>query len=365
MRLAIDARELTGQPTGVGRVLAGLLEAWPADDALLLYARRPLPWRFLGGRRASRVVPGPARLPGALWEQLVLPRLLREDRIDVLFSPAYGMPVSAPCPVVVGMHDCACEATPQEFGWRERRRRQWVARRACDRAAWLLTGSRFAANEIERWYGVPKPRIVVAPYGVEASFRDVDPERVAAVRRRYGLQQRTVLFVGAALDRRDLGAPAAAVAELRATRLDVDLCCVGPPPASRPNGDPAPRHLGYVPEEDLAALYAAATVVVYPSSYEGFGFPVLEALACGTPVVASAAGSLPEVFAGRAVLIDGGAAEWSSALAALLDHSDERRRSVGEAQAWARRRDWGPAARLVRRLMVAARAAPAHTRGAA
>jgi len=355
MRIAFDARELSGQPTGVGRVVGGLIEAWPEDDEIILYARSPIPWRFLGGPRRSRVVRGPARMPGALWEQAVLPRLLRRDRVEALFAPAYGMPIAAPCPVVVGMHDCACEATPHEFSWRERRRRQWAARRAAARAAWLFTGSRFAAGEIARWYGVPQERIVTAPYGLARSFRDIDPARVAAVRERYRLQGRTVLFVGAPLARRDLAGLAQTIAGLCATRPDVDLCFVGPQRGFAPEDRTgAPRWLGYVPEEDLAAVYAAATVVAYPTSYEGFGFPVLEALACGTPVVASEAGSLPEIFGGHAWLVPDTRAQWTEALSTLLDDADERDRRIESARAWALRRDWGPAARLLRRLLAAA-----------
>jgi glycosyltransferase involved in cell wall biosynthesis len=355
VRIGIDAREITGQPTGVGRVLAGLLSAWPddGDDEIFLYARSPVSWQSLDGRRRARVVPGPKRMPGAIWEQTTLSRQIRKDAIDAFFSPAYGMPLRATCGVVVGMHDCACEATPWEFGWRQRRRRQWVARRACRRAAFLLTGSRFAADEIDRWYGVPRDRVVVAPYGLDDTFRDLEPADIERARQRYGLTGRNVLFVGAPLGRRNLSGLSATIAELRRSRPDLGLCFVGPrPAAAETNGaTETARWLGFVPDTDLPAIYAAATVVAYPSRYEGFGFPVLEALACGTPVVASRAGSLTEIFADRAWLVDDSSEQWSTALATLLDDPAERDRRVAAAQPWARRRRWGPAARLVRQLL--------------
>ena len=358
MRFGIDARELTGQPTGVGRLLAGLLDAWPADDDLVLYAREPLPWAFLSGNRRSRIVAGPRRLPGALWEQTMLPRQLRRDGVTALFSPAYGMPARAPCGVVVGMHDCAAEATPEEFGWRERWRRRWTARSASRRAAFLLVGSRFSAAEIRRWYGTPRSRIVTAAYGVAPAFAQVDEAKIAAARRKYELPEQSILFVGAPLGRRRLPQLIEIVEELARTRPGLRLCVVGPgaqrstASSSTLSDTSAVRWLGFVPEVDLPGLYAAATVVAYPSSYEGFGFPVLEALACGTPVVASDNSSLAEIFAERTCLVGDDASDWAGALGTLLDDPRERQRYVDAAQPWARGRDWAPAARLVRRLLI-------------
>ena len=349
MRIGIDARELTGQPTGVGRVLAGLLEVWPEDDEIILYAQKPVPSQFLAVGHRRNIVAG-SHMPGAIWEQTVLPSRLRRDDDEALFSPAYGMPAAAPCGVVVGMLDCACAATPWEFGWRERKRRQWAARNAAKRAKYLLTGSHFSAHEIRRWYGVRRERIVVAKYGIGKDFRVADVDNVARVRERYALDSSSVLFVGTPLVRRNLAALSRAIDEIRSILPDVGLYGVGPE-TKRVGSVNNLRWLGYVPEEDLAAVYNAATVVAYPSTYEGFGFPVLEALACGTPVVASAAGSLPEIFAGKAWLVDDRHEQWVEALGTLLKDANERQRRIDKAQPWALAQTWDATGRVVHRLL--------------
>ena len=349
MRIGIDARELTGQPTGVGRVLAGILEVWPEDDEIILYAQKPVPSQFLAGGHRRNIVAG-SHMPGAIWEQTVLPSRLRRDDVEALFSPAYGMPAAAPCGVVVGMHDCACAATPWEFGWRERKRRQWAARNAAKHARYLLTGSHFSAQEIRRWYGVRRERIVVAKYGIGKDFRVADVDNVARVRERYRLNSPSVLFVGTPLARRNLAALSRAIDEIRSILPDVRLYGVGPE-TKRVGAVNNLRWLGYIPEEDLAAVYNAATVVAYPSTYEGFGFPVLEALACGTPVVASAAGSLPEIFAGKAWLVDDRHEQWVEALGTLLKDANERQRRIDKAQPWALAQTWDATGRVVHRLL--------------
>tara|TARA_B100001146_G_scaffold121956_1_gene107104 strand:- start:809 stop:1894 length:1086 start_codon:yes stop_codon:yes gene_type:complete len=349
MRIGIDARELTGQPTGVGRVLAGLLEVWPEDDEIILYAQKPVPSQFLSVGHRRNIVAG-SHMPGAIWEQTVLPSRLRRDDVEALFSPAYGMPAAAPCGVVVGMHDCACAATPWEFGWRERKRRQWAARNAAKHAKYLLTGSHFSAHEIRRWYGVRRERIVVAKYGIGKDFGVADVDNVARVRERYALDSASVLFVGTPLVRRNLSALSRAIDEIRSILPDVGLYGVGPE-TKKVGSVNNLRWLGYVPEEDLAAVYNAATVVAYPSTYEGFGFPVLEALACGTPVVASAAGSLPEIFAGKAWLVDDRHEQWVEALGTLLKDANERQRRIDKAQPWALAQTWDATGRVVHRLL--------------
>lgn len=354
MRLAVDARELEGHPTGVGRVLSGLLGAWPHEDELLLIARRPLALPGIAARHSTLLHPGVLPLPGTLWEQLVLPDVVARAGADLLISPAYGMPWNTPCPTVVGMHDCACFELADEFRPRERIRRQWQARIAARRAEFLFMGSEFAAAQARHYLDVDPSRLLVLPYGVTSEFRPPARERIEEIAQRYGLGGRTVLFVGAHLQRRMLPALAGAVERLARARPDLRLALVGrKPDAERlPGLDLPPDRLiwlGWVDDADLPAIYAAATVVAYPSTYEGFGLPVLEGLACGTPVVTSAAGSLSEIYPGRAWIVpDDRPEEWERALATLLDSPAERERMTAVAQPWAASRDWSAASAALR-----------------
>ncbi|HJO03955.1 MAG TPA: glycosyltransferase family 1 protein [Acidobacteriota bacterium] len=348
MRVAVDARELTGRRTGVGRVIQGLLEAWPPGDELCLITRTPLPSTLLQPNWRTAVDSAYASLPGALWEHVRLPRMVRASRADALLAPNYSMPLRAPCPTAVCMHDCAPFALPHGFRTRERWRRQAAARFAARRAAFLFMGSRFAADEAQRTLAVAEERLLVIPWGLTRGFGAISSERIDDVQARYGIRGRSVLFVGSGLQRRGLRELGTWMAEIGATRPDVELLVAGT--KHQPGGDTAPiRHLGYVPEDDLAPLYAAATVVAYPSSYEGFGLSVLEALACGTPAVASATSALAEVYAGRARLVPHGDGDaWKTALTALLDDATERQRTIETGTAWARAQRWEPSATQLR-----------------
>ena len=358
MRIAVDAREMAGNRTGVGRVIQGLLEAWPDGDEICLISRTPLNDMPVRSGWRTVVDPGSARLPGAVWEQLCLPSVVRDSGADALLAPNYSMPLSAPCPTAVCMHDCAPFAVPHGFSLRERWRRRIGARIAARRAAFLFMGSRFAAHEAQRHLAVLEERLLVVPWGLTRGFGAVSDERVAAIRERYRIGGRSVLFVGSGLQRRSLGELGEWVREIAATRPDVELLVAGPR-AETPNDEPPIRHLGYVPEDDLAPLYAAATVVAYPSSYEGFGLSVLEALACGTPAIASATSALAEVYAEHARLVPhGDGAAWRAALAILLDDEIERQRAIDAGSAWARAQSWAPSAERLRARLATAAGGP-------
>jgi glycosyltransferase involved in cell wall biosynthesis len=309
MKIAVDARELAPRPTGVGRYLLEILKVWAADRAaadctVMVCAPTAIQLHLgQGGARLTTVViPGS---PGQLWEQLRLPLAVRGEA-DVLFAPAYSAPVFAPAPTVLTIHDVSFFAHPEWFGRREGLRRRWTCRLAAANAATVLTDSIFSRDEIVRWLGVPASRVRVAPLGVSTRVRPstAGPRDDASP---------LVLCVGTQLNRRHLPDLVRAFAPLARADQRARLVIVGEN-RTFPRQDPlaVARDLGvgaavdvrpWVSDDELTALYAAATTFAWLSTYEGFGLPPLEAMAAGVPVVAYDTAVAREVYDTAATLV--------------------------------------------------------------
>lgn len=332
MRLAVDARVLTHQPTGVARYLRGLLEEFPAlrqpgDELELLVDRAPS--TPLPGK-PDRVTVLRWPLPGGdpAWRQLRLPPHLWRHPPDVLFCPFYSAPLAAPCPTVVTIHDVSFAAHPEWFTPRARIAFSLVGPSA-RRAARVITVSHFSADEIVRHLGVDRDRIDVVHNGLEPCW--LEPVS-AGLRHRarawLGWEGPYVLHLGAVHLRRNVDLLVAAFGRLAPTHPDLRLVIAGPTEPPAPDLARQVLDLGleervirreWVPEEHLRGLYGESAAVAYLSSYEGFGLPALEALACGAPVVALRRASLPEVLGDAAVWVEEGTAESvASTLAATL-----------------------------------------------
>lgn len=242
-------------------------------------------------------------LRGHLWEQFTLPRLLRND--ELLWSPANSGPIRAGRQVVT-IHDLSVLEHPEWFSadfvvWY-----RLMLPKVAHAARHLLTVSEHSRQSIIRVLGVPAHKVTAVPNGVNLRlFRPQNPEWV---RRKYGLAERYILFVGAIDPRKNLERLLKAWGQM-GDAARAQLVIVGGRAGIfrrvALNGtEKEVRLLGYVPDEDLPALYSGATLFVMPSLFEGFGLTVLEAMACGTPVVSSTAGALPEVGDGAAMQID-------------------------------------------------------------
>ncbi len=244
-----------------------------------------------------------AGVQGHLWEQFLLPTRL--GRNAFLWSPANTGPLAVTRQAIT-IHDLSVLDHPEWFNANFRLWYMLLLPRLAKRARVVLTVSEHSRRSILRRFGLPEEKVVVVPDGV--NLNQFQPCDASAVRAKYGLGERYVLFVGSLDPRKNLERLSQAMVLLSDVR-NIELAIAGSwtnifRPVAVHASKRRIRLLGYVPDEDLPALYSGATFFIMPSLFEGFGLSVLEAMACGTPVIASHAGALPEVVGDAAMLVD-------------------------------------------------------------
>lgn len=293
MRVIFDARPGAGCLTGIGRyarTVAGLLGKPVAGHECLV----------LGGGDLELDAASPTE------EEFALPSLLEREEIDLYHSPLFRLPAVLPCRSVVTVHDAIPAVRPDLTNPDLGRLFVEEAGEGASRADAVVCPSEHAKTEVARALRIAAEKIHVVPETPDAEFRR-SPELAVRTRRRHGLEGDFLLFVGSLERRKNPGALLDALALV----VGAKAVFVGPE-AGFDLRDEAGRRgvsdrvlaLGTVPDEDLVGLYSAATALAFPSFHEGFGLPVVEAFACGTPVIASGASSIPEVAGDAALLFD-------------------------------------------------------------
>ena len=316
MRIAIDARKLRdyGIGTYIRNVLRHLARIDRSTEFVLLC--RPVDADGLSELGDNfRVVPERAG-PYSVREQLNVPLDLRRERVDLFHAPHYVLPPLVPCRSVVTIHDCIHLRFPQylpnQFAYAYARSSLWIATHRANR---VMTVSEASKRDILRYFRVPESKIDVIYNAIDERLGEAPtPEEMQQVQERYQLNDPFVLYAGNIKPHKNLERLIEAFHSMRKGDLEhVKLLIIGDEISKyatlrravhRLKLHKHVRFFGFVSDKTLACLYRLAGVFVFPSLYEGFGLPPLEAMAAGTPVITSDLSSLPEVVGDAALLID-------------------------------------------------------------
>lgn len=362
MHIAIDAHsvgaQLAGNETYAVNLIEALAEIDQSNQYTLYVTKQSAADRFKSrwpNFEVQRTLPHTplVRIP------LILSAELRRNPVDVLHVQ-YTAPPLAPCAVVATIHDLSFEHLPETFNRRSRAQLRLTVRRTARNAAQILTLSEFSRRDVIETYGVDPDRVAVTPAAAPAHFRPVsNATNLRRIRVTYGIEREYILALGSIQPRKNLvrlinaysslwkegqnlAMPQLVIAGKRGWLEGETMRAAELSAAARDI-----RFIGYVAEPDLPELFSGAMCFAYPSYFEGFGLPVLEAMQCGTPVIAGNLTSLPEVAGDAALLVDPfDETVIADALSNLIENPDRRDDLRVKGIERAKRFSWQQTARL-------------------
>ncbi|MFN2214366.1 MAG: glycosyltransferase family 4 protein [Anaerolineales bacterium] len=367
MRIGIDATALPPQPVGAGNYIIQLIRALVKanfDHQLVIYTQQHSPdlinlpadaeveWRIV-----SDMTPG-FRL---VWEQTSFPGLIRRDKVNLLHSLHYTKPLRLQCASVVTFHDMTFFLYPQLHTRARRLFFPPMMKLSAKQADEIVTVSESTRRDVIRLLGVDPDKVSATQLGVDASFRVIDDlQAKKVIVTKYDLPEEFILYLGTIEPRKNLPLL------MRAYRLLVDsgtrlkLILVGKYGwmyqevfnlVSELNLEDMVRFTGYIPQDELPLVYNLASLFVYPTIYEGFGIPVLEAMACGVPVISSDIASLPEIVGEAGILVPAGdLGAYFSAMKLVTDDQDLRGKLIDQGKLRASEFSWERTAQLTQQV---------------
>jgi glycosyltransferase involved in cell wall biosynthesis len=367
MRIGFDATAAARQGGGIGRYARELLRALAAADPentyrIFVASPRPIPFPLppLPARASLFQLPLHDRWLARLWHRarLPIPIELALGPLDLYHSPDFTLPPTLPgTPALLTVHDLSFVRDPDSAAPSQRRYLEAVVPRSVGRASRILVDSEATRADVIELYRLPPDKVTVLYGGVDESLQPIsDPATLSAVRARYGLGHFPfILSVGTLQPRKNYVRLVQAFGQLAPSVPGLLLVIGGGKgwlydsifaEVNRLGLEGRVCYPGYVADGDLPALYSAAQVFAYPSLYEGFGLPVLEAMACGTPVVTSTASCLPEVAGGAALLVEPRDVDGlAAALRRPLEDDGLRQSLIAKGRVRARQFTWTKAAR--------------------
>jgi len=361
LRIAIDAHSVGTGLGGNESYATNLIEALAEIDQVnryTLYVTKRVAVERFSNRWPNFSVRSTLPHTPLIRIPLTLSGELRRNPVDVLHVQFTSPPFS-PCPVVVSIHDLSFEHLPQTFKWRSRKQLRITVRRSAREASQVIALSEYARNDIVNTYQVNPEKISAIPLAAAAHFRPIrNEEKLQGVRQTYGIDGEYILSVGAIQPRKNLDRLVSAYSRLRRAKPEVKLPKLVLAGKCAWLYDETLRAIkelklsdsviltGYVPESDLPALYSGALCFIYPSYFEGFGLPPLEAMQCGVPVIVGDQTSLPEVVGDAGVLVDPFDADaLAAAIEKVISDSDLRARLSVQGLARAQLFNWRETAR--------------------
>ena len=322
MKIGIDAHNLEGQRTGVGRVLISILQQWnkfdlPQSIKFILYFKKEIPddLELSDSIFVKKLLKAQSN---AFFVHWLLHRAAKKDNVDILFCSGYVAPLFYQGKIALTLHDIIYQARPDLYNWPsfwDKILLKKVSRMAAQKAKIILTPSEFSKKEVLKHYQVEPEKVFNVPLAADESFKQItDQNKLAEVKNKYQIKDKFIFYVGSIFNRRHLPETIKAFGRLAPKLPNYQFLIVGANytspfinidglirQANKQLNRPAILRQDYLTGQDLTAFYNAADLLVYLSDYEGFGLPILESIACGTPVVTSPVASIPEV-AGQAAI---------------------------------------------------------------
>jgi glycosyltransferase involved in cell wall biosynthesis len=323
MLIGIDCHNLEGKRTGMGRYLINLLQNWGELNSkiqnpnfkFILYFKDYVPDDIpKSSNFESKILKSKST---AYFIHCLLPKAAEKDKVDLFFSPSYILPlkISKKIKTAVTIHDISYAAHPEWFSWQNNVLLRFVSRKSAQRADIILTPSEFSKKEILKYYHVNPDRIFVIPLAADEKFKPIEINK--EIKEKYKIRSKYIFYTGAIFNRRFIPECIEAFKQIvqkfsehqflisgtnyTHPHVDIDFIIKK---ANEDIGREAILRVGYADEEDLLYLYGGADLFIWLSSYEGFGLPPLEALACGTPVITTRMASLPEAVGESAFFVN-------------------------------------------------------------
>lgn len=297
MLIGIDCHILEDYRAGAARYIFNLLQEWSKSSLkFILYFKNQIPKDIPESDNFQKKLL--KSRSNALFVHYFLPQAAKRDKVDILFCPAYVAPIFYKKKIALALHDIIYEARPDLYNWPsifDRILLKKVSKISAKKAKIIFACSQFTKNEIIKHYKINPDKIFVIPLAVDEKFRNVGPAAAGHIKRKYGIKDKFIFYVGAIINRRFIPETIKGFIKTVDRLPNYQLLIGGKDYTNQEIKGRGVIHIDYIDEKDLVSLYNAADLFIWLSSYEGFGLPPLEAMACGIPVITTKMGSLPEV----------------------------------------------------------------------